>query len=392
MGDSDRPAYTVKVLSGIGEVRAADWDACAGVDNGLGNPFVRHAFLAALEDSGSAVPQAGWAPRHLVVEDGAGRVAGVAPMYLKSHSQGEYVFDHGWAAAFERAGGHYYPKLQVSVPFTPVTGPRLMTRPGPDAPSVRRALTAACVEVTARAEVSSLHVTFLPEAEWRALGAAGFLLRSDRQFHWINAGYDAFDGFLAGLASRKRKAVRRERRAAAASGLRVEVLTGSDLKSIHWDAFFECYMATSDRKWGYPYLTRDFFDRLGAAMADNVVLMMASDEGRYVAGALNLMGADALYGRNWGALGHYPFLHFELCYYRAIEFAIDRGLARVEAGAQGPHKIARGYLPVHTYSAHWIRHEGLRDAVDDYLGRERAAVDAEVEALATYAPFRKGEG
>ena len=385
MGDSDRPAFTARVLNGIGEVRAAEWDACAG----HANPFVSHAFLAALEDSGSAAPETGWAPHHIVVEDAAGRVQGAMPLYLKSHSQGEYVFDHGWADAFERAGGRYYPKFLCAVPFCPVTGPRLMVRPGPNADTARRALIAAGVEVTTRAGVSSLHVNFLEETDWHALGEVGFLRRSDRQFHWTNDGYTDFDDFLASLASRKRKAVRRERREALASGLTIETLTGNDLKTIHWDAFFECYLATSEHKWGYPYLTRDFFDRLGATMADKVVLMLAADEGRTIAGAFNMLGADTLYGRNWGSLGYVPFLHFELCYYRAIDFAIAHGLARVEAGAQGAHKIARGYLPVHTYSAHWIRHEGLRDAVEDYLGRERIAVDAEVEALANYAPFRK---
>ncbi len=388
MGDSERPAYAAKAIKGIGEIGATDWDACAGG----GNPFVSHAFLAALEGSGSAAPETGWAPHHLVIEDGLGRVQGVAPLYLKSHSQGEYVFDHGWADAFERAGGRYYPKFQVSVPFSPVTGPRLMTRPGPAAEAARRALIAACVEVTERAGVSSLHVTFATEEEWRALGAAGFLQRSDRQFHWSNHGYADFEGFLASLASRKRKAVRRERRRAAASGLTIEIITGSDIKSTHWDAFFACYIATSHGKWGYPYLNREFFARLGETMAHKVALIMASDDGRTVAGALNLIGADTLYGRNWGCLGDYPFLHFEVCYYRAIEFAIQRGLKTVEAGAQGPHKIARGYLPVRTHSAHWISHPGLRDAIEDYLDHERDAVDHEIEVLADYSPFRKEEG
>ena len=385
MGDSERGLFTARVLSGIGEVRAVDWDACAGALN----PFVCHAFLAAAEDSGSATAEAGWMPQHIVVEDMNGRVVGAMPLYLKSHSQGEYIFDHGWADAFERAGGAYYPKFLSAAPFSPVAGPRLMTRPGPQAFEARRGLIAAAVELTERAEVSSLHVNFLPEDEWRDLGDVGFLRRSDRQFHWFNDGYEDFDGFLASLTSRKRKAVKRERRAAAESGLTIEILTNNDLTTAHWNAFFECYMATADRKWGYPYLTREFFDRLGETIAHKVVLMLASHDGRVVAGAYNMLGGDALYGRNWGALGYFPFLHFELCYYRAIEFAIDHGLARVEAGAQGHHKIARGYMPVHTYSAHWIRHEGLREAVADYLDHERPAVDQEIEALATYAPFRK---
>ncbi len=386
MGDGNRPLFSARVLGGIGEVAAAAWDACAGGDN----PFVSHAFLSALEDSGSATPETGWAPRHLVVEDAGGAIVGAAPAYLKSHSYGEYVFDHAWANAFERAGGSYYPKLQVAVPFTPVTGPRLMVRAGADPATVRRALVAGCVALARRAGVSSLHVTFPTEAEWRELGEAGFLLRTDRQFHWSNRGYRSFDDFLAQLASRKRKAVRRERRAALAEGLTVETLTGAAITPAHWDAFHRCYVATSERKWGHPYLNRAFFEMLGEEMADRVVLVMAANRGRTIAGALNLVGGDTLFGRNWGALERHAFLHFELCYYRAIEYAIERGLSRVEAGVQGPHKIARGYLPKITYSAHWIGHKGLRDAIADYLDHERPAIDAEVEALGDHAPFRKG--
>ena len=386
MGDGNRPLLSARVLGGIGEVAAAAWDACAGGDN----PFVSHAFLKALEESGSAAPETGWAPRHLVVEDASGAIVGAAPAYLKSHSYGEYVFDHAWADAFERAGGSYYPKLQVAVPFTPVTGPRLMVRAGSDRETIRRALIAGCVALARNAGVSSLHVTFATEAEWRVLGAAGFLLRTDRQFHWSNEGYGTFDDFLAQLASRKRKAVRRERRAAQDAGLTIETLTGAAITPAHWDAFHRCYIATAERKWGHPYLRRAFFEMLGGTMADQVVLVMAANRGRTIAGALNLVGGDTLYGRNWGALERHRFLHFELCYYRAIEFAIERGLGRVEAGVQGPHKIARGYLPKITYSAHWIGHKGLRDAIADYLDHERPAIDAEVEALADHAPFRKG--
>ena len=386
MGDSDRALYSARVVGGIDAVPAAAWDACAGDDN----PFVSHAFLKALEDSGSATAEVGWAPYHVVVEDARGTIVGTVPAYLKSHSYGEYVFDHAWADAFARAGGAYYPKLQVAVPFTPVTGPRLMVRAGADAATVRRALVAGCVEVARRAGVSSLHVTFPTEAEWRALGVVGFLLRTDRQFMWRNRGYGSFDDFLADLTSRKRKAVRRERREALAEGLTVETLTGAAITSAHWDAFYRCYIATSAAKWGHPYLTRAFFELLGETMADRVVLVMAANEGRIIAGALNLVGSDALYGRNWGALEHHRFLHFELCYYRAIDHAIANKLSRVEAGAQGPHKIARGYLPELTYSAHWIENRGLRDAIADYLDHERPAVDAEVEALADHAPFRRG--
>ena len=397
MGDGNRPLFSARVLGGIGEVAAAAWDACAGGDN----PFVSHAFLSALEESGSAAPETGWAPRHLVVEDASGAIVGCAPAYLKSHSYGEYVFDHAWAAACERAGGSYYPKLQVAVPFTPVTGPRLMVRArlgeasggaraGADRETIRRALITGCVALARSAGVSSLHVTFPTEAEWRGLGAAGFLLRTDRQFHWSNQGYGTFDDFLAQLASRKRKAVRRERRAAQDAGLTIETLTGAAITPAHWDAFYRCYVATAERKWGHPYLNRAFFELLGEKMADRVVLVMAANRGRTIAGALNLVGGGTLYGRNWGALEHHRFLHFELCYYRAIDYAIERGLSRVEAGVQGPHKIARGYLPKITYSAHWIENRGLRAAVAEYLDHERPAIDAEVEALADHAPFRKG--
>ena len=378
-------ALTLRVIDGIGRVPAAEWDACNADDN----PFTCHAFLAALEESGSATGETGWLPQHLVAEDPAGRLLGVVPMYLKSHSHGEYVFDWGWADAYERAGGRYYPKLQVSVPFAPVTGRRLLVRPG-DGRDIEGALAAGMAEVARRSGISSVHVTFPTEAEWRRLGADGWLQRLGEQFHWRNHGYGCFDDFLAALASRKRKAIRRERRKVAESGIRVHALTGDDLRPAHWDAFHGFYLATSDKKWGYPYLTRDFFHLLGETLADKVVLVMAEAEGQFVAGAFNMLGPDALYGRNWGALGEFRFLHFEACYYQAIEFAISRGLARVEAGAQGPHKIQRGYVPVATYSAHWIGDERLRAAVDDFLARERRAVEAEIDYLAGHAPFRRG--
>jgi len=385
------PRLDVRVRRSIHDIDAADWDACAGADN----PFARHAFLAALEDSGSATDETGWAAQHLAVEDPAGDVLAVAPLYLKSHSYGEYVFDHGWADAFERAGGRYYPKLQCAVPFTPVTGPRLMPRRdlAPEARArAQDALVAAMIEVCRRAAASSVHVTFPGEDEWRRLGAAGFLPRTGCQFHWTNPGYRDFDNFLAALSARKRKAVRRERRAVAEAGIVIETLTGDAIKSTHWDAFFACYIATSEGKWGIPYLTRAFFERLGETLAENVVLVLAARDGRVIAGALNLRGGSTLYGRNWGALEFHRFLHFELCYYRAIDFAIAEGLARVEAGAQGAHKIARGYLPERTYSAHWIAHEGLREAVARFLEQERAAVDEDIAFLGTVAPFRKGGG
>jgi uncharacterized protein len=373
----------VKVASRIAEIPAAEWDACAGA----GNPFLSHAFLDALEESGSATAEEGWLPQHLVVEDGAGRVIGAAPLYLKSHSYGEYVFDWGWASAYERAGGRYYPKLQCAVPFTPVAGPRLLLRPG--APhSVADALTSAMVELARRHKASSVHVTFPTREEWERLGATGFLQRTGQQFHWTNQGYRSFDEFLAALSSRKRKNIRKERRDALADGIEIRMLAGAAIEPRHWDAFFRCYIATGNRKWGSPYLTREFFRLIGERMADQVLLVLAEHQGRFVAGALNFIGADTLYGRNWGTLMEFPFLHFEVCYYRAIDFAIERGLARVEAGAQGPHKIQRGYLPTPTYSAHWIRDPGLKRAVADFIARERLAVEHEMENLCELSPFR----
>jgi len=353
------------------------------------NPFISHSFLSALEASGSAVARAGWQPQHLVADASDGRVLGVAPCYLKSHSRGEYVFDHAWADAYERAGGDYYPKLQVSVPFTPVTGRRLLVRPGPDAEAARTGLAAGLVELCRMRQASSVHLTFLTEPEWRLLGTHGFLQRTDQQFHWENGGYATFEDFLGALAARKRKAIRRERREAIPSGVTVHWLTGSDLTEAAWDAFFAFYMETGSRKWGRPYLTRAFFSLVGESMRDQILLVMAKRAGRFIAGALNFIGSETLYGRNWGAIEHHPFLHFEVCYYQAIEFAIAHKLARVEAGAQGEHKLARGYLPSTTYSAHFIADAGLRRAIADYLVRERAYVAAAGEELAACGPFRK---
>jgi predicted N-acyltransferase len=374
----------IRTVESIAAIPAAAWDACAGDDN----PFVGHAFLKALEDSRSVGARTGWMPRHVLVEDGAGTVLAAAPMYVKGHSNGEYVFDHGWAQAFERAGGRYYPKLQVAVPFTPVPGPRLLVRPGMAAEDARAALIHGLVEIARRTGVSSLHVTFPQESDARQLGEAGLLLRLGVQYHWANKGYGSFEDFLADLSSRKRKAIRKERREALAGGLAIRALSGGDLKPRHWDAFFAFYMDTGGRKWGRPYLTRAFFDCLGATLADRVVLMLAEQDGRPVAGALNLRGREALYGRNWGCLGEFKFLHFETCYYQAIEYAIAHKLARVEAGAQGEHKIQRGYLPVPTWSAHWIGDPGFAAAVADFLKRERPAMEAEIRALAEYSPFR----
>jgi len=407
----------IRIAQSLAEVPAAAWDACAGGhDNAsaseaiapavklthedslsaklstreqVGNPFISHDFLSSLEASFSVGPRTGWQPRHLLAESANGTLLGAAPCYVKSHSHGEYVFDQGWAEAFERAGGDYYPKLQVAVPFTPVTGPRLLARPGPLAQAVRGALADALVEITTASELSSAHVTFLTEPEWRALGERGFLQRNDQQFHWENAGYASFDDFLGHLASRKRKTIRRERKQALEPGIEVAWLTGSELTEAVWDAFFAFYMDTGSRKWGRPYLTREFFSIVGEKMRDRILLVMAKRAGRWIAGAINFLGVDTVYGRNWGAIEHHPFLHFELCYYQAIEYAITHRLARVEAGAQGEHKLARGYMPMTTYSAHFIANPALRRAVAEYLARERAYVRAAGEELAAAAPFRK---
>jgi predicted N-acyltransferase len=383
-----REPMQIRTVESIAAIPAAAWDACAGDDN----PFVGHAFLKALEDSRSVSARTGWMPRHVVVEDGGGTLLAAAPMYVKGHSNGEYVFDHGWAQAFERAGGRYYPKLQVAVPFTPVPGPRLLVRPGAAAADARAALIHGLVEIAKRTGVSSLHVTFPHEDDARVLGEAGLMLRLGVQYHWANKGYGSFEDFLADLSSRKRKAIRKERREALANGLTIRALSGDDIKPRHWDAFFAFYMDTGDRKWGRPYLTRAFFDCIGATLADHVVLMLAEQDGRPVAGALNLRGREALYGRNWGCLGEFKFLHFETCYYQAIDYAIAHGLARVEAGAQGEHKIQRGYLPVATWSAHWISDPAFAAAVEDFLKRERPAVEAEIRSLAQYSPFRCEDG
>ena len=407
----------IRIAQSLAEVPAAAWDACAGGDddvNGgdaivpavkltsennssselstrgyVNNPFISHGFLSSLETSFSVGPRTGWQSRHLLAESADGTLLGAAPCYAKSHSRGEYVFDHGWAEAFERAGGDYYPKLQVAVPFTPVTGPRLLARPGPLADAVRGALADALVEIATTNELSSAHVTFLTEPEWRGLGERGFLQRTDQQFHWENAGYASFDDFLGHLASRKRKTIRRERKEALEPGIEVRWLTGSDLTEAAWDAFFAFYMDTGSRKWGRPYLTREFFSIVGEKMRDRILLVMARRAGRWIAGAINFIGGDTLYGRNWGAIEHHPFLHFELCYYQAIDYAIAHKLGRVEAGAQGEHKLARGYLPHTTYSAHFIANPALRRAIADYLARERHYVQAASAELAAAAPFRK---
>ena len=401
---------TLRVANSLKEVAAEAWDACAnpvvGRDHGNGadlaprdvqentledryNPFISYDFLSSLELSQSVRTRGGWQPLHLLAEDSNGTLVGAVPCYAKTHSQGEYVFDHGWAEAYERAGGNYYPKLQVSVPFTPATVRRLLVRPGPEADAVRGALADSLMDICRRSNASSVHVTFATQPEWDLLGRRGFLKRTHQQFHWENAGYDSFDGFLAALASRKRKTIRREREDALSAGISVHWLTGADLTESVWDAFFDFYMEPGSRKWGRPYLTRPFYSMVGEKMRDRILLVMAKRNGRWIAGAINFIGSHTLFGRHWGAVEHHQFLHFELCYYQAIQYAIEHKLARVEAGAQGEHKISRGYLPTTTYSAHYIVDPGLRRAIEDFLKHERAYVAAAGAELAETAPFRK---
>ncbi|MDQ0510656.1 GNAT family N-acetyltransferase [Ancylobacter amanitiformis] len=415
---------TLRVESDITKLSAADWNACAnpasneeqttpgtslslngdsasdtpprqteppatGGEEPAYNPFVSHEYLSALEESGSASRATGWLPQHLVLADAEGVPLGICPAYLKSHSRGEYVFDEGWADAFERAGGRYYPKLQVSVPFTPATGPRLLVRAGAPAMGVRQALGRGLLTLAQMRGASSVHATFLGEGDAQALEAEGFLPRTDQQFHWHNRGYGDYEAFLGDLASRKRKAIRRERREALGDGITLHWLTGNDITEEAWDAFFAFYMETGSRKWGRPYLNRQFYSLIGARMAERILLVMAKRAGRWIAGAINFIGSDALYGRHWGAIEQHPFLHFEVCYHQAIEFAIARGLKTVEAGAQGEHKLARGYLPVTTRSAHYIVDPDFRAAVAHYLERERRYVADAGAELSELGPFRR---
>ncbi len=423
MGKSEINELKLRIVPGLGDIGVTAWNACAaGADHAINinhsgspapfvratsqgsfeksrpdtdltrgspsNPFISYEFLSALEDSGSVGGRTGWRPLHIVAGTSDGDAVGVVPCYLKSHSRGEYVFDRNWAEAYERAGGQYYPKLQVSVPFTPVMGRRLLVRA--EAPgAVQVALADALIETCTRVAASSVHLTFLTQAESEFLTGRGFLQRTDQQFHWHNAGYESFDAFLAALSSRKRKMIRRERREALASGITVHWLIGSDLTEDVWDAFFAFYMETGSRKWGRPYLTRTFYSLIGERIRDRIVLVMAKRGGRWIAGAINFVGSDTLFGRHWGAIEHHAFLHFELCYYQAIEFAIAHRLMHVEAGAQGEHKLARGYLPTTTYSAHFIADPALRRAVSEYLQHERVYFAAAGAELAAFAPFRK---
>lgn len=381
----------ISVLSSLADIPPDEWDSCACPEAMGGgrpvDPFTTYRFLKALEDSGSVGRGTGWQPQHLVARDKEG-VLGVLPLYAKGHSQGEYIFDHNWAHAWERAGGSYYPKLQAAVPFTPVTGRRFLTRRGAETDGMI-ALIQGAIEIANRNRLSSVHVTFCTAREAELGEAMGLLRRVTQQYHWTNDGYADFEVFLAALSSRKRKTIRRERRVAGEFGGEIVRLTGDDIQPEHWDAFWEFYQDTGSRKWGTPYLTRAFFDILHETMREDVLLVLALREGRPVAGALNFIGRETLYGRYWGAVEHHDCLHFELCYYQAIDFAIETGLSRVEAGAQGEHKLARGYLPVETHSLHWIGDPGFSDAVNEYLEAERKAVGEEIEILTAYGPFRK---
>jgi predicted N-acyltransferase len=387
--DSKRAGLSVSVLKGARDIAPQDWDACANPPGRPYNPFLAHAFFLSLEESGSASARRGWLPCHLALKEANGAVAAILPCYLKSHSYGEYVFDHAWADAYERAGGDYYPKLQSAVPFTPVTGPRFLVRPGFPESDALAYLAAGAIESAKQHRASSWHVTFALKEEWEALGQSGLLQRNDTQYHWHNRDYENFDAFLAALSSRKRKTVRKEREQARASGVALEWLTGADIKPAHWDAFFTFYMDTGNRKWGSPYLNREFFRLIGERMADRILLVMGKRDDAYVAGALNFIGGDTLYGRYWGCLETHNFLHFEACYYQAIEYAIANKIAHVEAGAQGEHKLARGYAPEPTYSLHYFADPGLASAVASYLRQERSAVAHEQQLLSESLPYKR---
>ena len=383
--DDTLPEFSARILTSIGQVDAGVWDGLVtdSTSSKARHPFLSHAFLAACEDSGSATSETGWTPVHIVLEDGSGKAAGAAPLYVKTHSQGEYVFDHGWADALKRAGGAYYPKLQSCVPFTPATGPRLLAQ----TPEAKTALLSAMEQFCETQGFSGAHMTFLEDDDRKICDRAGWLHREDRQFHFINRDYTDFDDFLSSLASRKRKNIRKERREAL-DGVKISRLSGTDIKPAHWDVFYRCYIDTSQRKWGRAYLSRDFFDRIHETLRNDILLVIAEIDDTPIAAALNFIGSEALYGRNWGALVFKPFLHFELCYYQAIEAGIERGLPKVEAGAQGEHKLARGYEPVATHSAHFLAHPGLHKAVGDYLKHERLAVERDIHYLGKHTPFK----
>ncbi|MDG1924661.1 MAG: GNAT family N-acetyltransferase [Pseudomonadales bacterium] len=375
---------SVRAVQSLSEIDEATWQRFANLEGSPRDPFLSYAFLNALEQSGSVSADVGWLPYHLVLEDEAKQPLGVMPLYLKGHSQGEYIFDYSWADAFERAGGRYYPKMLSAIPFTPATGRRLLVASSEH----ESALVSGAAQIASEMNISSVHLNFLDQAAWRRRGDEGWLLRTHKQYHWQNQGYKTFDDFLDCLSSKKRKNIRRERRDALANDLEIQRLTGAEITEAHWDAFYQFYIDTGSRKWGSAYLTRSFFSLVGAAMAEDILLVMVRRDGRYVAGAINFIGGDCLFGRNWGCIEHHPFLHFEVCYYQAIEFAIEHGLSRVEAGAQGEHKLARGYMPSHTYSAHWIVHDGFRDAVGRYLEEERTHIAEEIDYLEQFSPFK----
>ena len=385
--------FQVHITPSFEQIDAKEWDALLPATNGqLVNPFATHAYLSALEESGSATVESGWLGQHLLLRDNDKRLIGALPCYLKNHSQGEYVFDHGWADAYQRAGGRYYPKLQCSIPFTPATGPRFLCAPDHDKNTIRHALANALKQLCSRHEVSSAHITFMQQEDWTPLEEQGYLLRVDQQFHWQNRNYNDFDAFLETLSSRKRKNIRKERkRAQAIEGIEFEWINGADITPAIWDAFYEFYLDTSSRKWGRPYLTREFYSLIGTQMAKHIVLAMVKRQGKHIAGAINFLGDDCLYGRHWGCSEYHPGLHFEVCYYQAIDHAIANKLTRVEAGAQGEHKLARGYMPATTHSAHWIENPGLKNAVENYLRGEREHVKMESKILAEHGPYKKSK-
>ncbi len=376
--------YSISTLKQISDIDEDIWNGCIENDH----PFVQHQFLKALEDSQSVSAKTGWMPYHIVLKFGDD-VVGVAPMYVKGHSQGEYVFDHSWAHAYEQVGGRYYPKLQLSVPFSPVTGPRFLVCQSPEQEKRKDLLAAGAKEIASKLGISSVHITFLEEDDLTSMVKNDYLIRTGEQFHWVNDGYENFDEFLAALTSRKRKAIRKERKEANREEFEFETLTGTEIEPHHWDAFFAFYVDTGNRKWGTPYLNRSFFEQIGQTLAEQTVLFLVKRDGRYIAGALNFKSTDCLYGRYWGCVEDHRFLHFETCYYRAIDYAIEHKINRVEAGAQGPHKLARGYLPTKTYSAHWMQDPGFHNAVSDFLKAETRDMNAEIQYLKQHSPFKK---
>ncbi|MFL2528849.1 MAG: GNAT family N-acetyltransferase [Candidatus Azotimanducaceae bacterium] len=383
-------SYKLSVVGSIDDIGVEHWNLCSNPESLPYDPFLSFNFLHALEKSNSVVASTGWVPHHLKLEDvECSRTLAVVPMYLKNHSAGEYVFDQAWADAFQRAGGRYYPKLQIAIPFTPATGRRLLIRNDQNHKEIERYLVGGLAQIADQAGVSSVHITFAEKLQWERTGDFGFLRRTHKQYHWQNRGYDDFEGFLNDLSSKKRKNIRRERRDALSNNITIELLSGEDIREHHWDAFYSFYIDTSSRKWGYPYLTREFFSLIGDSMAKDILLVMCRRDDRYIAGAINFIGGESLFGRNWGCIEEHPFLHFEVCYYQAIEYAIRYGLKTVEAGAQGDHKLSRGYMPTKTYSAHWIVNPSFRKAVEDFLEAERQWVQEEIHYVEDHSPFRK---